>query len=189
MSKVVHERKQEIHKLYTTIRDKVDKDKEDLYKALKKNFDEDLAVKLIYASFESSLSLILSKIKNYYKTYKKDIIIDLEKIFYNNDNQTLEERIHKWFQLYDKDQLLILFYHLCLILDTETERLIPLVIKAKTDCEYVVIFGNPCDCDGLCAEYCDEEPHLEVDTELPPYHPSCQCEAIFYEKKDIAEDL
>jgi hypothetical protein len=44
------------------------------------------------------------------------------------------------------------------------------------------------ECD-TCNEYCDGEVHKEEDIELPPYHPNCACEPIYYTKEEVIGDL
>lgn len=40
---------------------------------------------------------------------------------------------------------------------------------------------------GVCLDYADGEIYPEDDTELPPYHPGCQCGAIYFDFKDLIE--
>lgn len=180
---------EKIKSLYEFIIKQNEKNKEKLYSNLKKNFDEKETIDLMYKFLENNLSIILKEVKQMYKSYHKTKVIQLKNLLYNEDDKTLNERIKDWFKEYDKDQILNLFTHLCLILDTETFRMIPRVIKEKTEAIYVEIIGDPSDCNGLCVDWIDGEVHLEDDIDLPPYHPDCQCEAVFYEKSDIVNDL
>ena len=119
-----------------------------------------------------------------YKSYKNDVVIELADMLYHGDDKTLEQRVSGWM---GEKNLMNLFYHLCLIVDTETYQLIHQTIREKVNVEYIEIIGDA-ECDR-CAEYCDGEVYPADEIELPPYHPGCLCEAIMYEKEDILGDL
>ena len=105
-------------------------------------------------------------------------------MLYHGDDKTLEQRVNSWM---GEKNLMNLFYHLCLIVDTETYQLIHQTIREKVNIEYIEIIGDA-ECDR-CAEYCDGEVYPADEIELPPYHPGCLCEAIMYEKEDVLGDL
>lgn len=188
--KVRQNRIKQMTHLYELITKDNEKDKEILYKTLKegieknKNEIEESVVNLIYSILENTLSLTLTEIKKMYKSYKNDVLIELANILYHGDDKTLEQRVNSWM---DEKNLMNLFYHLCLIIDTETYQLIHQTIRKKVNIEYVEIIGDT-EC-SRCAEYCDGEIYPADEMELPPYHPGCLCEAIMYEKEDVLGDL
>lgn len=188
--KVRQNRIKQMTHLYELITKDNEKDKEILYKTLKegieknKNEIEESVVNLIYSILENTLSLTLTEIKKMYKSYKNDVLIELANILYHGDDKTLEQRVNSWM---DEKNLMNLFYHLCLIVDTETYQLIHQTIRKKVNIEYVEIIGDS-EC-SKCAEYCDGEIYPADEMELPPYHPGCLCEAIMYEKEDVLGDL
>lgn len=188
--KVRQNRIKQMTHLYELITKDNEKDKEILYKTLKegieknKNEIEESVVNLIYSILENTLSLTLTEIKKMYKSYKNDVLIELANILYHGDDKTLEQRVNSWM---DEKNLMNLFYHLCLIVDTETYQLIHQTIREKVNIEYVEIIGDT-EC-SRCAEYCDGEIYPADEMELPPYHPGCLCEAIMYEKEDVLGDL
>ena len=181
----------DIHHLYELITEDNDDYKEELYNILKETLEDDKIIDSIYSHLENILSLTLKETKKIYKSFDKDKIIDLEDLLYDKDGKSLDERVKQWLEKYsDKKQLMTLFYYLCLIVDTESFRIISTIVKEKTNCEYVEIISDSCDdCSGGCSEWADGEPHHEDDVELPPYHPNCHCEAVFFEKEEVLEDL
>ena len=188
--KVRQNRIKQMTHLYELITKENEEDKEILYKTLKegieknKNEIEESVINLIYSILENTLSLTLTEIKKMYKSYKNDVVIKLADMLYHGDDKTLEQRVNSWME---EKNLMNLFYHLCLIVDTETYQLIHQTIKEKVNIEYVEIIGDA-ECDR-CAEYCDGEFYPADGMELPPYHPGCLCEAIMYEKEDVLGDL
>ena len=188
--KVRQNRIKQMTHLYELITKENEEDKEILYKTLKegieknKNEIEESVINLIYSILENTLSLTLTEIKKMYKSYKNDVVIKLADMLYHGDDKTLEQRVNSWME---EKNLMNLFYHLCLIVDTETYQLIHQTIRKKVNIEYVEIIGDT-GCDR-CAEYCDGEVYPIDEMELPPYHPGCLCEAIMYEKEDVLGDL
>lgn len=190
--KIKEKRIKEIHDLYELIIEDNDDYKEDLYLILKETLNDEEVINSIYSHLEHIFSLILKEIKKIYsESYDKDKIIDLEDLLYDEDGKSLDERVKQWLDKYpDEKHLMTLFYYLCLIIDTESFRLISNIIKEKTRCEYVEVISDGCDnCNGICDEWADGEPHHEDDIELPPYHPNCCCEATFYDKEEVIGDL
>lgn len=188
--KVRQNRIEQMTHLYELITKDNEEDKEILYKTLKEGIEknqnevEESVINLIYSILENTLSLTLTEIKKMYKSYKNDVVIELADMLYHGDDKTLEQRVNSWM---GEENLMNLFYHLCLIVDTETYQLIHQTIKEKVNIEYVEIIGDA-ECDR-CAEYCDGEVYPADEIELPPYHPGCLCEAIMYEKEDVLEEL
>jgi hypothetical protein len=197
--KIREKRIQEIHDLYNLIIADNENAKEELYtlmkKAIEDNKDEAAThtANAIYEILETNLSTTLTELRKIYsKSFNEETILDLQEIFYQEDGKTLEERIENWFNevLSDKptqDEMLILFYHLSMIVDTESFNIISYTMKNKLDTTYVeIVAGEGCD---ICNEYCNGEVYEEDEIELPPYHPSCTCEPIYYEKEDIIGDI
>ena len=156
--------------IYTIIKETIN-NKEELEKSL---------LDIIYKILEETIAIVLTEVRKMYKTFDEDKIINLKDMLYNKDGKTLEERISGWV---DEKNIMNLFFHICLILDTETFSLIPQTIKKKVNVDYVEIIGEG-DCD-ICAEYCDGEVYKEDEIELPLYHPGCKCEVVPYEQADI----
>jgi CRISPR/Cas system-associated protein Csx1 len=188
--KVREKRLQQMTFLYELITKDNEEDKEILYKTLKEGIEEnqnkveESVINLIYSILENTLSITLAESKKMYKSYNDEIVIALADMLYHGDDKTLEQRVHSWM---NERNLMNLFYHLCLIIDTETYQLIHQTIKEKVNIEYIEVVGDA-GCDK-CAEYCDGEVYPADEIELPPYHPGCLCEAIMYEKEDILGDI
>lgn len=112
----------------------------------------------------------------------------LEKLTYSKDGKTLEERMEIHFEAAIKRDNPSLYYYnrLVLVMDTETLYASNHVIhgKLKKYATHVEVIGSP-ECsdedEGLCEYYVSKGkiPIEELD-ELPPYHPDCECEVIYY---------
>lgn len=189
----------QINNLYNLIIANNEINKEELYKLLKEQIENSIdnaskeITNFIYEVLTKNLSITLSELKKIYSdSFNSDEVIKLQDIFYEEDGQSFEDRIENWFTNIlsnnpSQKEILILFYHLCLILDTESFKIITYTMKNKLNTSYVeIIAGEGCE---ICNEHCDGEIHKEEDIELPPYHPSCQCEAIYYKKEDIVGDI
>ena len=189
-SKVRQKRIKQMRNLYDLIMTDNENDKEFIYKVIKETINdnkeelEKSILNSIYKILENALSITLSEARKMYKSFNEDTIINLADMLYNKDDKTLEDRVHSWI---NENNIMNLFYHICLIIDTETYQLIHQTIKNKVNVDYVEIIGEG-GCD-ICAEYCDGEVYKESEIELPPYHPGCMCEVVYYEKEDILEEL
>ena len=187
-STIKNKRIKEMRNLYDLIVKDNENYKETLYKIIKETIEEtNLEEKItnnIYDALTNVMSLTLAETRKMYKSFDESRQIELEYLLYSKDGKTLEQRIHNWI---GEKNIMNLFYHLCLILDTETYQLIHQTIRKKVNIEYVEIIGDA-GCDR-CAEYCDGEVYPMDEMELPPYHPGCLCEAIMYEKADILGEL
>ena len=116
----------------------------------------------------------------------------LEKLTYSKDGKTLEERMKIHFEVAIKRDNPSLYYYnrLVLVMDTETLYVSNHVIhgKLKKYATHVEVIGSP-ECsdedEGLCEYYVSKGkiPIEELD-ELPPYHPDCECEVIYYIEKE-----
>ena len=145
----------------------------------------------ILDSLTDTMSYVLKEIETLYpNSYDKNAKIELEKLLYHKDGLTLNQRINNWFKEEENEQNLA--YHMRLILRTETEQIIPRIIQTKLTRNkvYVEILQGKGECStGMCAEYADGQAYSEDEIELPPYHPDCGCEAIFYDIDDLVELL
>ena len=145
---------------------------------------------LIFASLEETYSITAVAVKQIYGIQFKDKIDrdTLEKLTYSKDGKTLEERMHKHFdEAIKRDNPALYFYNrTVLVMDTETLYASNHVIhgKLKKYATHVeVINAN----EDFCLEHeqCEywankgKMPIEELD-ELPPYHPDCECEVIYY---------
>ena len=143
----------------------------------------------ILNSLTDTMSYVLKEIEKLYPdSYDKNAKIKLEELLYNKDGLTLNQRINNWFKEEKNEQNLA--YHMRLILRTETEQIIPRIIQTKLthDTVYVEILAGGGECStGVCAEYADGEAYPENEIELPPYHPDCECQAVFYDISDLEE--
>ena len=144
----------------------------------------------IYNSLTKTYSITVAAVKSIYGI-KFNETIDretLEELTYSKDGKTLEERMHKHYdEAVKRDNPALYFYNrTVLVMDTETLYASNHVIhgKLKKYATYVEIFGSPeCESEdgGLCEYYVSKGkmPIEELD-ELPPYHPDCECEVIYY---------
>ena len=145
---------------------------------------------LIFASLEETYSITAAAVKSIYGIQFKDIIDQdtLKELTYSEDGKTLEERLKEhWDNAIKRDDPALYFYNrVVLIMDTETLYASNHVIhgKLKRYATHVEIAGSPeCDSEdgGMCEYYISKGkiPIEELD-ELPPYHPDCECEVIYY---------
>lgn len=147
----------------------------------------------IWKSLEETYSLSSKMVKEIYDLSSQKI--DLKNLTYDGDNQTLDERLTKYFsEILDyllknrekSDWDLVkrnLRVRLLLILDTETQTVKTKVINRKVEahCEFGEVLPGKC-CPGSGGIY----PVDELD--LPPFHPNCECEVIYYEELTDSEE-
>ena len=144
----------------------------------------------IFNSLTETYAITAAAIKEIYGI-KFNETIDretLEKLTYSKDGKTLEERIQQHYnKAINRDNPALYFYNrIVLVMDTETLYASNHVIhgKLKRYATHVEVIGSP-DCEiesgGLCEYYISKGkmPIEELD-ELPPYHPECECEVIYY---------
>ena len=144
----------------------------------------------IFASLEQTYSITAAAVKSIYGIQFKDKIDQdtLKELTYSKDGKTLEERLKEhWDNAIKRDNPALYFYNrVVLIMDTETLYSSNHVIhgKLKRKAKYVEVININEDC-------CEEHPEceywlkqgkipIEELTELPPYHPDCECEVIYY---------
>lgn len=159
--------------------DIVAKHGEKAFKEIQKNPDqlEKILIEIFYESAEDVVKNVLTKIN---KSYPININPANYK-FFDADGKTPEDRIHRWVNEI-KENPTLLFAKFMLILDTEKNNITYQVIKNKINSNEVMveIIGELDECNGGCDKYNDGKPHKLDEVEYPPYHPDCECEAIFY---------
>lgn len=145
---------------------------------------------LIFNSLTETYSITAAAVKSIYGIQFKDKIDrdTLKDLTYSKDGKTLEDRFKKhWDNAVNRDNPALYFYNrTVLIMDTETLYASNHVIhgKLKKYATYIEVIGSP-ECDdeegGMCEYYVSKGkmPIEELD-ELPPYHPDCECEVIYY---------
>lgn len=147
----------------------------------------------IWESLEETYSLSNKMVKEIYDLSSQKI--DLKNLTYDGDGQTLDERLTKYFsEILDyllehkekSDWDLVkrnLRVRLLLILDTETQTVKTKVINRKVEahCEFGEVLPGEC-CPGSGGIY----PVDELD--LPPFHPNCECEVVYYEELTDSEE-
>ena len=190
---------------YDKMRQKISESKdsylEEMFKYIKTYFSTDKSLwdwkifykgleDLIFESLTETYSITITAVKLIYGIQFKDKINrnTLEKLTYSEDGKTLEERmkIH-WDNAIKRDNSALYFYNrTVLVMDTETLYASNHIIhgKLKKYATYVEVIGSP-ECNdedgGMCEYYVSKGkmPIEELD-ELPPYHPDCECEVIYY---------
>ena len=145
---------------------------------------------LIFKALEETYSITAAAVKSIYGIQFKDIIDQdtLKELTYSEDGKTLEERLKEhWDNAIKRDDPTLYFYNrVVLIMDTETLYASNHVIhgKLKRYATHVEIAGSPeCDSEdgGMCEYYISKgKIPIEELNELPPYHPDCECEVIYY---------
>lgn len=191
----------EYDKMRQSISESKDKYLEDMFKYIKTYFSLDKSVwdwdtfykgleDLIFNSLTETYSITAATIKSIYGIqFKEKIDRDtLEELTYSKDGKTLEDRFKKhWDNAINRDNPALYFYNrTVLVMDTETLYASNHVIhgKLKKYATYIEVVGSP-ECDnedgGMCEYYVSKGkmPIEELD-ELPPYHPDCECEVIYY---------
>ena len=114
--------------------------------------------------------------------------INIEDLMYSADNKTLYDRLKEHFNNAIKrdEQAQYMFNRCVLILDTETSCVSNGIIHSRMNkhAKYAEILEGA-DCMGEPESPCEywivkgKMPIEELE-ELPPYHPDCDCEVIYY---------
>ena len=189
----------EYDKMRQDISEFKDKYLEDIFKYIKVYFSLDKSLwnwetfyqgleDLIFNSLTATYSITAAAVKSIYGIQFKDKIDrdTLEDLTYFEDGKTLEERmkIH-WDNTINRDNPALYFYNrTVLVMDTETLYVSNHVIhgKMKKYATHVEVIGA-----ATCLEHeeCDYYTSLgkipiEKLDKLPPYHPDCECEVIYY---------
>ena len=149
---------------------------------------------LIFESLEKTYSITAKWIKTIYGIDFKEAIDKetLEDLTYSKDGKSLEERIKKHYDVAIgrtnvKDYL---YNRIVLIMDTETLYASNHIIhgKLKKYATHVEVIGiaECTDNSGLCETYVNKgKIPIEELEELPPYHPDCECEVIYYIEEKV----
>lgn len=149
---------------------------------------------LIFESLEKTYSITAKWTKTIYGIDFKEVIDKetLEDLTYSKDGKSLEERIKKHYDVAIgranvKDYL---YNRIVLIMDTETLYVSNHVIhgKLKKYATHVEVVGvaECTDNSGLCETYVNKgKIPIEELEELPPYHPDCECEVVYYIEEKV----
>ena len=149
---------------------------------------------LIFNSLTETYSTTAAAVKSIYGIQFKDKIDrdTLKNLTYSKDGKTLEERIKKhWDNAINRDSPALYFYNrIVLIMDTETLYASNHVIHGKlkkyaTHAEVINVNEDFCLEHEQC-EYWASKGKMPIEelNELPPYHPDCECEVIYYIDKE-----
>lgn len=174
---------------------------EDMFKYIKSYFSKDKNLwswetfypsleDKVYESLTKTYSITAAAVKNIYGIQFKETIDrdSLASLTYSKDGKTLEERFRKHYdEAIKRENPSNYFYNrTVLIVDTETSHSRNHIIhgKMKKYATHVEILEWP---------ECAEEPGSECEywlvkgkmpiedlKELPPYHPDCDCQVIYY---------
>ena len=197
--KIKEKRTKEIQHIYDIVFNNIDKYNEQIYKIIHLPEEKKLSKKeekqsiknLIWNSLEENIAIILKETKKIYlNSFNDNISLNIKDILYQEDDKLFSERIDEWYKEDLSEERLT--YQMLLIHNTETLWIIPRVIKAKLNKSKIyieIIYGGGPDNDINCMEYVDGEAHLENEIELPPYHPNCSCQAVYYEAEDLKQIL
>ena len=191
----------EYDKMRQDISESKDKYLEDIFKYIKEYFSLDKSLwnweafyqgleDLIFNSLTETYSITAAAVKSIYGIQFKDKVDrdTLKNLTYSKDGKTLEERMkNHWDNAIDRDNPTLYFYNrIVLIMDTETLYASNHVIhgKLKKYATHVEVINTN---EDFCLEHEECEywhskgkmPIEELD-ELPPYHPDCECEVIYY---------
>lgn len=145
---------------------------------------------IIYEFLTKIYAITAKAVEKIYNIIFTDKIDDdtLRKLTYSEDGKTLNERLSIHYDnAIERDDPTIYFYNrIILIMDTETLYSSNHVIhgKLKRKAKYVEVINIDDEC-------CEEHPEceywlkqgkipIEELTEIPPYHPDCECEVIYY---------
>lgn len=144
---------------------------------------------IIYNSLENVYSITLEKIREIYsiEILNEEITQkNINKLTYSKDGLTLRQRIIKHCEEYEKDKPTKerLLYDMIKILNTEALCVMNNLISNKVNFEYAAI-DNDGECCELCSDYANEEYIPIDDFEEPPYHPNCECIAVYFTAKEI----
>lgn len=147
---------------------------------------------LIFETLEKTYAITSKAVKSLYNIDTDPInTVDIAEFMYSADNKTLYDRLKMHFEnACERDNPLdYMFNRYVLIVDTETSCVSNGIIHGKVHkhAKYVEIHGGA-DCtqeEGPC-EYWISKGKMPIEDleELPPYHPDCECEVIYYIEKE-----
>lgn len=161
---------------------------EDIYKYLdSEHISLDYVYEIILDMLSEVYSLTVTATKNIYNIKNEPLDDeDIEKLTYSKDGKSILKRLQEHYnEAKKRDNFKEYFFNrIVLIVDTESLSISNAVIhgKMKKDAKYVeVISGSEFCAEGQC-EYWQSKGKMPIEdlTELPPYHPDCECEVIYY---------
>ena len=184
----------QFHRLYNHTTSNLDYYYSLIYKEIKnmtennKTEIKQKVINFILDSLEETKFITERQLKKIFPNSIKIKNIKVQDNLYKQDGLTLADRVDRWFKQTQKKEELS--FQMARILDTQTYHIIPIIVKEdfkreKGEKVYVEIISTDECHSGICLDYADGEAHLEDDIELPPYHPSCQCQAIYYETSEV----
>lgn len=114
--------------------------------------------------------------------------INIEDLPYQEDGKTLDERIDYWKERYAND-FVFLRNNLFKVLDTEVNVIYNKILQNKVAkyADYVEIINNDC-CEKCFSTYEGKIFEVKDLKILPPFHPDCDCYAVFYQSEDLDYD-
>lgn len=145
---------------------------------------------IIYQSLTDTYSITIEEVKKIYNIKFTEVVNreTIEELTYSKDGKSLSERLESHFnEAKNRENSAIYFFNrFALIMNTETLYASNHVIhgKLKKYATHIEVIGSP-ECqemeEGFCEYYISrgKMPIEELD-ELPPYHPDCECEVIYY---------
>ena len=152
----------------------------------------------IYDSLTTTLSHSLSLVKEAYLI--KDEKLNVKDLIWQKDGKTIEDRIENYCNEISElielsedpnEQSLknLFIYNLTRLLNTETMSLHNKAVYqlVKNKVLYVEIWNEDNECDDHCGcdVYFNRGKFLVKDlSELPPYHPDCECYPVYYLKEE-----
>lgn len=142
---------------------------------------------IIFASLERTYAITVKAVKDLYNIESNDKI-DVVDLMYSADGKNLYQRLQEHFDnaCGRNDATQYMFNRCVLIVDTETACVSNGIIHSKVNkhARYVEVLEGA-ECADLPASECEywikkgKMPIEELE-ELPPYHPDCDCEVIYF---------
>jgi hypothetical protein len=145
---------------------------------------------IIYDSLAETYSITANAAEKIYNIKFEEIIDEdtLKELTYSEDGKSLDERLEKHFNdaIKRDNPKDYLYNRIVLIMDTETLYASNHVIHGKlkrraTHAEVVNGDNQACEEHPECEHWLKQgKIPIEELKELPPYHPDCECEVIYY---------
>lgn len=162
---------------------------EDIRKYL--NTHENISVDYIYEMILDTLSEVYARtataVKNIYGVSNGRLEDEeIEKLTYSKDGKSISQRLHEHFvEAKQRDDFKNYFFNrIVLIVDTETLTVSNAIIHGKMnkDAKYVEVISGSAYCEEGDCEFWHSKGKIPIEelTELPPFHPDCECEVIYY---------
>lgn len=141
---------------------------------------------IIFDSLEKTYSITAKSVKELYNITAESVdTVEIAEYMYSKDGKTLYTRLQDHFNAAcERDNPAEYMFNRCvLIVDTETICVSNGIIHGKCNkhAKYAEVFGGANCSDGPC-EYWINKGKMPIEEleELPPYHPDCECEVIYY---------